>query len=258
RARVLLWAGGIYNWFDPLSLIRSVARVHDECPDIRLVFMSTTHPNQGVPDRMWMPERAHQLADQLGLLGTVVIFNDTWVPYEQRGDWLAAADCGVSTHFDHTETRFAFRTRMLDYLWARLPIICSDGDVLADLVRQRNLGWVVAPEDESGLVGALRAFAQLGEEYEAMRTRVGAVAAKMTWSLVTQPLLTYCEDLTRADDRPWAGSRLTHTSRGSHSIRAAASLTVKGTQVVRQEGLGALVRDTKRWLELRRTSKRNR
>jgi glycosyltransferase involved in cell wall biosynthesis len=147
---------------------------------------------------------------------------------------------------------------MLDYFWARLPIICSDGDVLADLVRHQDLGWVVAPEDESGLVGALRAFAQLGEEYEAMRARVGAVAAKMTWSLVTRPLLAYCEDLTRADDRPRARSRLAHTSRGSHAIRAAASLTVKGTEVVREEGLGALVRDTKRWLELRRTSKRNR
>ncbi len=71
------------------------------------------------------------------------------------------------------ETRYAFRTRMLDYLWARLPIICSDGDFFADLVRQHGLGWVVAPEDEPDLVRALRAFGQRGEEYEAMRSRVG-------------------------------------------------------------------------------------
>jgi glycosyltransferase involved in cell wall biosynthesis len=256
RASVLLWAGGIYNWFDPLSLIRSVARVHSEFPNIRLVFMSTTHPNQGVPGRMWMPERAHSLADQLGVLGTVVIFNDTWVPYEHRGDWLAAADCGVSTHFDHAETRFAFRTRILDYLWARLPIICSDGDVLADLVRDRDLGWVVAPEDERGLAGAIRAFAQRGDEYEAMRNRVGAVAAMMTWSQVTQPLRAYCEDLTRASDWPRARSRLSRTAGGSHPIRAAAGLTLRGTQVIRHEGLVAAVRDAKRWWAARRASKR--
>ncbi|MFZ0167801.1 MAG: glycosyltransferase [Candidatus Dormiibacterota bacterium] len=257
RASVLLWAGGIYNWFDPLSLIRSVARVHSEFSNIRLVFMSTTHPNQGVPGRMWMPERAHQLADQLGVLGTVVIFNDTWVPYEHRGDWLAAADCGVSTHFDHAETRYAFRTRILDYLWARLPIICSDGDVLADLVRQRDLGWVVAPEDENGLVGAIRAFAQRGEEYEAMRIRVGDVAAKMTWSHVTQPLRAYCEDLRPASDQPRARSRFSHTARERHPIRAAVGVTLRGTQVLRHEGFVAAVRGAKRWWELRRASNRN-
>jgi len=258
RAIVLLWAGGIYNWFDPLSLIRSVARVHSEFPNIRLVFMSTTHPNQGVPERMWMPARARQLADQLGVLDTVVIFNDTWVPYEDRGDWLAAADCGVSTHFDHAETRYAFRTRFLDYFWARLPIICSDGDVLAELVRQRHLGWVVAPEDESGLVEAIRTFAQRGKEYETMRIRVGEVAAKMTWSHVTQPLRAYCDDLMLAADRPRTDSRLSHSERATHPIRAAAGLTLRGTQVIRREGLVAAVREAQRWWEVRRARKRKR
>ena len=34
-------------------------------------------------------------------------FNDGWVPYEERGAWLLQADCAVSTHRDHLETRFA-------------------------------------------------------------------------------------------------------------------------------------------------------
>jgi hypothetical protein len=35
---------------------------------------------------------------------------------------------GVSAHPAHLETRFAFRTRMLDYLWAGLPIVSTEGE----------------------------------------------------------------------------------------------------------------------------------
>ena len=31
------------------------------------------------------------------------------------------ATLGVTMHFDSAETRFAFRTRALDYLWAACP-----------------------------------------------------------------------------------------------------------------------------------------
>ena len=41
------------------------------------------------------------------------------MPYDERADYLLDADVGVSTHFPHIETEFSFRTRILDYLWAR-------------------------------------------------------------------------------------------------------------------------------------------
>ena len=30
--KVILWGGGIYNWFDPLTLIRAVDRLRDRVP----------------------------------------------------------------------------------------------------------------------------------------------------------------------------------------------------------------------------------
>jgi glycosyltransferase involved in cell wall biosynthesis len=248
HASVLLWAGGIYNWFDPLTLIRAVARVVPEHPSLRLVFMSTTHPHQGVPPRMWMPQRARELADQLGVTGTTVVFHDGWVAYEERGRWLAAADCGVSTHYDHAETRYAFRTRILDYLWARLPIICSDGDFFADLVRERRLGWVVPPEDERALADAIRAFAQRGREYDEMRARIEAVAATMTWRAVAGPLLAYCSDLSRAADMS-GPNRATNRHRRNQagSVRTTAELARKGARLVRREGPVSAARAAARW-----------
>ena len=65
------------------------------------------------------------------------------MPYAERGRYLADADIGVSTHVLHVETAFSFRTRMLDYLWAGLPIVCTEGDEFAGIVEREGLGRVV-------------------------------------------------------------------------------------------------------------------
>ena len=72
--------------------------------------------------------------------GSVVHFHETWVPYDERGAWLAQADCAISTHAEHLETRFAFRTRLLDCFWSGLPVVCTEGDDLADRVAREDLG----------------------------------------------------------------------------------------------------------------------
>jgi hypothetical protein len=46
---LLIWGGGIYNWFDPLTLITAVGEVTAEFPDVKLWFMGNAHPNPDVP-----------------------------------------------------------------------------------------------------------------------------------------------------------------------------------------------------------------
>jgi hypothetical protein len=62
---------------------------------------------------MGMAGQTHRLAQTLGLTGEQVFFNETWMPYADRRNWLLDADAGVTTHFEHVETTFAFRTRLL-------------------------------------------------------------------------------------------------------------------------------------------------
>ena len=82
-------------------------------------------------------------------------FNDGWVPYEERGAWLLQADCAVAAHRDHLETRFSHRTRLLDCLWAGLPIVCTRGDELAERIAREGLGEAVPPADPAALAAAL-------------------------------------------------------------------------------------------------------
>jgi hypothetical protein len=62
---LILWAGGIYNWFDPLTLIRAVDLLRRERPALRLFFMGLAHPNPRVPE-MRMATEAQKLAAELG------------------------------------------------------------------------------------------------------------------------------------------------------------------------------------------------
>ena len=97
-------------------------------------------------------------------------FNDGWVPYEERGAWLLEADIGVSAHHDHLETRFAFRTRIVDYLWAGLPVVATRGDALGDWVANGGLGRAVAPGDAEAFAAACaELLADAASEYAPVR-----------------------------------------------------------------------------------------
>ncbi|MDQ4069897.1 MAG: glycosyltransferase, partial [Actinomycetota bacterium] len=152
--KVVLWGGGIYNWFDPLTLIHAIDGLRNRRPDVRLFFLGLKHPNPDVPE-MRMAVAARSLADTLGLTGKHVFFNDEWVAYEDRQNFLLEADVGVSTHLTHVETAYSFRTRLLDYLWAALPVVATAGDTFAELIKSERLGLTVPAGDVAALEEAL-------------------------------------------------------------------------------------------------------
>ncbi len=197
---VVLWAGGIYNWFDPVTLIRGVELAARELAGLRLVFMSTGHPNPEI-QTMWTQVEARRVADDLGLTGTHVFFNESWVAYEDRADWLLDADIGVSTHYDHVETRFSFRTRVLDYFWAGLPVICTAGDTLADDIERLGIGLTVPPESPEAVAQALLALGRDAPRRRECRRRSAAHAGSLTWPEVATPLRRFCADPRPAADR---------------------------------------------------------
>jgi GT2 family glycosyltransferase/glycosyltransferase involved in cell wall biosynthesis len=204
--KVILWGGGIYNWFDPLTLLHAVDRLRHRRPDVRLFFLGLKHPNPDVPEmRMAVATRA--LADRLGLTDKHVFFNEGWVAYEDRQNYLLESDIGVSTHLDHVETAFSFRTRILDYLWASLPVVATGGDTFGDLISSRGLGLTVPPGDVDALEEAL--FRLLDDEALAARcrSRLAELVPEYSWSRVLAPLVDFCRRPRRAADlAPPAGA----------------------------------------------------
>lgn len=195
---IALWAGGLWDWFDPQIVVRAAAALAEECPALRLVFFAGARPNpHGAPFTTRKRAEAQALAAELGVLDRTVIFLDQWVPYAERGALLAEADIGVSAHLPGIETRLAFRTRLLDHLWARLPTICTAGDSLGGSLAQAGCATLVAPGGLEEWVAALRRLAHDAGARQAMRAAAAALAPQWAWAQVAQPLVAFCAAPTR-------------------------------------------------------------
>lgn len=234
--KVIIWGGGIYNWFDPLTLIAAIDLLRGRRPQVRLFFLGMQHPNPLVP-QMQMAVRARELADRLGLTGSHVFFNEKWVPYNDRQNYLMDADVGVSTHFEHIETTFSFRTRILDYLWAHLPIVTTRGDGFGDMVAADGLGVAVPQSDPETLAAALDSMLFDSAAIDRARTRVDRVRADFTWDKALDPLVRFCRDPRPASDRVPPEAPGDHARAGqSRAFRARVRRDMRTAQRYLVEG----------------------
>lgn len=192
--KVILWGGGIWNWFDPLSLIKAMKIVNQQRSDIKLVFMGVKPPDPTLPNTS-MSAQSIQLAQEMGLINQCVFFNHEWVPYEERANFLLDAEIGASTHFDHLETQFAFRTRILDYLWAKLPILTTQGDSFAELVERHRLGIVVPYQNAEAIAKAILSLMNHPDQLQEIKNNIARVREQFYWTSVTAPMREMIERL---------------------------------------------------------------
>ncbi len=203
---VVMWGGGLYHWFDPPTLIRAIDKVRRTRPQVRLYFLGMRHPKPDIVESTVATE-ARRLAEELGLTGTHVFFNEGWVDYHERQNYLLESDVGVSLHLEHLETQYSFRTRMLDYLWAGLPVVATAGDGFAQVISAEGIGVVVPPGDVDAVAGALEDLLGDPDTREVCRARAVAVASRFRWSAVLGPLVSFCAAPRHAPDAPdWPGA----------------------------------------------------
>lgn len=196
--RLALWGGGLWPWLDPLTAIRAVAALRGRHPRLKLVFPGTRHPN---PDMAGMPNQvgaAKALAEELGVMDTAVFFGD-WAPYSDWPHVLQESDVALTLHFDTVETRLAFRSRVLEYIWAGLPIVATEGDATSDLVARHGLGEVTAMGDVEAVADAIDRL--LNEPRQARVTSFAAARQALSWERAAEPLVRFCLAPQRAPDR---------------------------------------------------------
>lgn len=215
---LVLWNGGIWSWLDAPTAIEAIGLLRRRRPGARLLFMGASRAGPAAS----ATREAEARARELGLLGTGVIFNDTWVPYEERAAWLLDADCAISTHVDDLEARFSSRTRLLDCFWAGLPVACTSGDELAAEVVREDLGALAAPRDATGLADALERVLTRGRGSYA--APLAAAATRHSWSRAIEPLVRWLERPPPAPLGRGLGRRPSQLVRTGAYIGPAAAL----------------------------------
>lgn len=227
--RVIVWGGGLWEWLDPFTPIRAMAQVRQAHPAARLVFFVSPHLQSSTVGQ------AKQLAAEMGLLDREVLFAG-WLPPEQWHDCLLEADVGLSFHPASIESYFAFRTRLLDYVGAGLPIVTAWGDVLSDQIAAAGLGHAVEPGNTEALAAALISIL---DEPEARRSRQAAfrqVADQYRWERVAAPLLRYCREPWHAGDVGRNAYQRWQVAERDHLISEAANAMRRSAEIEAQCG----------------------
>ena len=196
---VIVWAGGMHDWLDPLLVINSLPTVLEENPDTRLVFLAGPHPNTSI-ETMGIRGEAIALARQKRLFGKHVFFVSQWIDYQERLAWVADATIGVVADRLHLESRLSHRTRLLDHLVVGLPTVTTNGDPLGTAMVEA--GAAVATERTEFAFGTalsdlINDDARLGEMGRAGR----AMAAGLGWDKTLAPLVEWAKNPQPAVDR---------------------------------------------------------
>lgn len=190
---ILIWPGNLWDWFDPETLMRAMAKISATRDDIKLYCLGLRHPNSGYGGEMTTTGRTIRLAEELGIKDRTVFFDFGWISYEERQNYLLAADIGINVHSRHVETTFAYRTRILDYIWASLPIVTTEGGALSDLVHRNGLGRTVRYADVEDCAQAILDLCDDRDEYARVKARVARFRQQLTWQHAVQPLIELIE-----------------------------------------------------------------
>lgn len=196
---IILWGGGIWNWLDPITAIKALWEITRSRKDIKLVFMGIKHPDPKLPEMKKCIE-AIKLSRELDLYEKDVFFNE-WAPYKLRQTFLLGSDVGLSIHHERIETEFSYRTRVMDYIWARLPVITTEGDSIAKMVKVENIGEVVKYEDTHQLARVMESIVTNKSLKEIYRKNLNKIAPGFYWENVTRPLVKYCVNSYYAVDK---------------------------------------------------------
>jgi len=189
--KVIVWPGGMWDWTDPQIVVNAMRVLAQTSPGIHLVFFAGTHPTQGHVETSAARE-TRALAAEFQLSGRSVHFVDNYVPYDERGRYLAECDAAVSTHRENLESHFAYRTRLLDCIWAGLPVVCTEGDVMAEMVAQDGFGMVISPGDEAALAQAIQRICTDSEFATSCRFRIVESRDSFQWNDGAEPLVRFC------------------------------------------------------------------
>lgn len=180
--------GGVYDWYDPELVLLAWPSVLARVPSARLLFSRNPNPASTPQVRL---EKAMARAREAGWLGRSVHLV-SWVPYARRGGLYTSCRAAVLTHRASLETELSFRTRVLDFLWASLPVVSTEGGAASRLLSRVGGGLVVRPEKEEiadALVAVLTDPALRQRLADGARTAV----RELTWERTLAPLLAFVE-----------------------------------------------------------------
>jgi len=154
---IFLWGGGIWQWFDVESLLRTFRLLQDADDPAALYFLVDRNPSEESSQDS-APAKAVQLAAELGLLNRNVFFHSRPVTPADLPGFLEHCAAGIMSNAPTLEAHASWRTRYLDLVWSGRPLLSNRSDLLSDWMSERNAALTSKDGSPESLADLIRRF----------------------------------------------------------------------------------------------------
>jgi len=195
-AFLALWSGGYNTWADVDTLFEALVLAMDRREDIH--FVSTGGCIHG-HDESTYPRFLDRVSssrhkDRFHLFG--------WVDTEQVPSFYEACDVGINVDRSCYEGFLGSRNRILDWANAGLAVLTTESCELSQILKDRELGFVVPPKDPEAMA---RAMVLMAEDRMAWKARANQarlfVRDSYSFEATARPLVEWMRDPQFAPDR---------------------------------------------------------
>lgn len=185
KAFKLLWFGGIYPWFDLTNLLEAVKNANKTTP-IELIMVGVKNPFNQHPDFI---KRYEEVMDYIknNNMDEIVHITD-WVKFEDRAEWYLGSDAVVLINNIGMENTLAWRTRLVDYVWADLPIVTNGGDPMSDILEANKAVYILPDLDVKTIEKEIIKISKDKETLKQVSTNLSKVRRLFYWDKVTENL----------------------------------------------------------------------
>lgn len=194
---LILWSGGFNTWCDYELLVSALEDVMSRFAHVK--FIATGGQINGHDDVSY--PRFNRLVSESRYRDRFIL--EGWIPSELLPHYYWESDVGINVDRDCYEVRLGSKNRILDWISAGLPPICSRVCELSLLLERAGLGFTYAPGSREALVECLTKLIQLSrKDLSSLREAVRSKALEqLGFDNIMLPLRTWVRDARFAPDQ---------------------------------------------------------
>ena len=202
----VLWFGGIYPWFDLNNLIEAIGKVAKDMP-CELTIVGAKNPFNSHPDFLRKYDEIVEFINN-GSYEHIIHMVD-WVDFKDRADWYLDSDIVLVVNEEGPENKLAWRTRLVDFVWADLPILTNGGDPLGEMLLNVNAAAQLEGLSTDQIARSIRSLANDKSKVSTLRENVQIVRNGLFWDVATKPVVEAIITGVYARDREYMSEFVT-------------------------------------------------
>ncbi|HYH36492.1 MAG TPA: glycosyltransferase [Candidatus Saccharimonadales bacterium] len=196
-AKKILWFGGIYPWFDLRGLVDAVGILNKSLP-AKLVIVGAKNPFNDHPDFVRPYNQLIEHIEKTGAEDFVVV--QDWIEFDKRADWYLDSDLVVVINKEGEENELSWRTRLVDFLWADLPLLTNGGDPLGESLIANDAAQKLHGLSPEAIAKGLDDTLNNSKRLRQLKRNLTGLKDQYYWDSVTKKLEKSIDSKARAKD----------------------------------------------------------